>query len=200
MGTGARQTLVYRRVNLRALAVLGLILCAAMGSTTASAKSGSPVRPGTAASGETLHLSESDPVILAGFDDRSTANLGRALREALRAALDESPYLNLIPDGTTERLLRDKTTASAEDALLPMCRITRAKAYITGTIGRGAQNASFEGQLSAIHCTSGAQLATERFTGAKHDLIDQLGQAANRLRLDLGEPRASTVRFGTRLS
>jgi hypothetical protein len=36
-------------------------------------------------------LSDSDTLMLAGFTDSSGATLQRALREALRAALDESP-------------------------------------------------------------------------------------------------------------
>src|SRR5215813_10954739 len=72
----------------RGSAACALVFWAALGPGATSAAAG---------------LSDSDTLMLADFADASGATRQGGLREALRAALDESPYLNLVPDAAIER-------------------------------------------------------------------------------------------------
>jgi tetratricopeptide (TPR) repeat protein len=134
-------------------------------------------------------------------DSTGVAHEG-AGREALRAALDESPYLNLLPDAAIEAVLSGNQVAAPVTAqqLARACQTTRAKAYVTGWMKQALHSAAFEGELSAVDCASGATLAQERFTANRQGLVDALGRAAERLRLELGEPLKSVQSFRTPLS
>lgn len=151
----------------------------------------------TASSATTL--TASDSVMLADFTGSSDTALRRGLREALRAALDESPYLNLVPDAAIEAA-RGDNSASVAAQLARLCQSVSARAYITGAFTDAGEDAAFRGHLDAIDCGSRASLAHEEFTAYRERLIDELGRAAERLRVDLGEPRASVQRYSTILS
>jgi tetratricopeptide (TPR) repeat protein len=151
----------------------------------------------TASSATTL--TASDTVMIVDFTGSSDTALRRGLREALRAALDESPYLNLVPDAAIEAARGDNSVSvAAQPARL--CQSVRARAYITGAFTDAGEDAAFRGHLDAIDCGSRASLAHEEFTAYRERLIDELGRAAERLRVDLGEPRASVQRYSTILS
>jgi tetratricopeptide (TPR) repeat protein len=137
--------------------------------------------------------------MLADFTDASGANLQRPLREALRAALDESPFLNLLPDAAIERALAGNSGPRTAEQLARACDETQAKAYLTGSI-RQSHGTPFEVELSTFDCASGAMLATEQFMTERQLLVDALGRAAAQLRLDLGEPAESVHGFATPLS
>ena len=162
----------------------GCLLCLAMDCATAAP----------------TELAVSDTVMLADFDDSSGAKHQRAMREALRVALDESPYLNLIPDAVTERALQEPGGEARPGKLGRICRAAPAKVYVSAALSGAPQDGTFEGELEAIDCASGARIAQERFTAGPAGLIDALGEAAGRLRLDLGEPRESLQKTLTPLS
>jgi tetratricopeptide (TPR) repeat protein len=152
----------------------------------------------TASSATTLTVS--DTVMLAAFADSSDATTRRGLREALRAALDESPYLNLVPDAATDAVQRDPPASVSAEELARLCRTVGARAYVTGALTGATEDAAMRGRLDATDCGSRAKLAHEEFTARKEALIDELGRAAERLRLDLGEPPESVQRYSTTLS
>ena len=170
----------------RRTAGLGLALCWSLGLA--------------AAPPATMKLTTSDTIIVGGIADSSGAGLQRVLREALRAALDESPYLNLVPDTAIAAALRAHPASLTAAQLAQACQTTRAKAYVSGALAPVPPSADFQGQIIAVDCASGAILAHESFTVAKEQLIDQLGRATQRMRLDLGEPRASVEKSSTSLS
>jgi eukaryotic-like serine/threonine-protein kinase len=145
-------------------------------------------------------LSDSDAIMLADFADSSGATRQRGLREALRAALDESPYLNLVPDAAIERARGASPDSMPARELLRVCRTLRARAYVSGTLAQASQGSAFRGQLQTIDCISGVGLAHEEFTAETEELVDALGSAAGRMRLALGEPRSSVERYRTSLS
>jgi hypothetical protein len=80
----------------------------------------------------TVKLTTSDTIIVAGISDRSGAGLQRALREPLRTSLDESPYLNLLPDAEIAARLHDDSVSLTAAQLAQACQMTRAKAYVSG--------------------------------------------------------------------
>jgi len=147
-----------------------------------------------------LKLTTSDTILVAGFADDSGAGLARAMREALRAALDESPYLNLVPDAAIEAALRDAAARLSDPQRAQACQTTHARVYVSGAVAHAPGSEDFRGRLTAIDCLSGAGLAHEPFTAAKDGLLDELGRAAQRLRMDLGEPRASVQKSTTSLA
>src|SRR6516225_7399579 len=151
------------------------VLCLAIGCATAS-----PVK-----------LNTSDTLMLADFDDSTGSKLQRPLREGLRVALDESPYLNLVPDAAIERPLQEAGGEAGPEKLGRICRAATAKVYVNATLAAAPQGGPFQGELEAVDCASGARIAREHFTALQTGLIDALGDAAARLRLDLGEPRES---------
>ena len=147
-----------------------------------------------------LPLSDSDRIVLGDFADSRDAAVPRALREALRAALDESPYLNLVPDAAIEKLLGGRSVALPARERAQLCQSLGARVYLSGTLTRAAQGGAFAGQLSAVDCARSAQLAHEEFAAETSGLVDALGAAAVQMRLDLGESRASVLSFSTPLS
>src|SRR5690242_10131060 len=84
-------------------------------------------------------LSESDTLMLAEFEDRSETTPQRALREALRVALDESPHLNLVPDAVVEALRHGRSASMTADDLRQLCQGVHARAYVHGTLARASQ-------------------------------------------------------------
>jgi tetratricopeptide (TPR) repeat protein len=160
------------------------LLCLAIGCATAS-----PVK-----------LTTSDTVMLADLDDSTGSKLQRPMREALRVALDESPYLNLVPDAAIERPLQETGGDAGPEKLGRICRAAASKVYVHAALAAAPQGAPFRGELEAVDCASGARIAREPFTALQTGLIDALGDAAARLRLDLGEPRDSVQSARTPLS
>jgi tetratricopeptide (TPR) repeat protein len=159
-------------------------LCLAIGCATAS-----PTK-----------LTASDTVMLADFDDNTGAKAQQAMREALRVALDESPYLNLVPDATLDSRRGASLAAMSAQERARVCQSLHARVYVRGTLARATQDAVFPGQLQAIDCTNDAVLTRVEFAAKQAGLIDALGEAAARLRLDLGEPHASLQKTRTPLS
>jgi tetratricopeptide (TPR) repeat protein len=182
----------------------GAALCLALGLAAASQSQELAVGPEAAGLRSPVKLSNFDAVVLADLEDRSSGDRKRAIREALRAALDESPYLNLVPDGAVEAVLHGNpgqiSAPGTAAQLARVCQTTQAKAYVTALIKRLLQNAAIEGELSAVDCVSGAALAHEQFTANRQGVVDALGRAAEQMRLDLGEPLDSVQRFRTPLS
>jgi eukaryotic-like serine/threonine-protein kinase len=197
MGSLIKQT--QRRVEQS-----GAALCLALGLAAASQSQELGVRPEAAGLRSPVQLSNFDALVLADLEDRSSGDRKRGIREALRAALDESPYLNLLPDSAVEAVLRGNPeqipAPGTAERLTRVCQTTQAKAYVTGLIKRPLQNAAIEGELSAVDCASGTALAHEQFTVQGLGLVDALGRAAEQMRLDLGEPLDSVQRFRTPLS
>ena len=155
---------------------------------------------GLATASSATTLTATDTVMLADFADSSDAALRRVLREALRAALDESPYLNLIPDAAIEAAPGAASASVAAREPARLCQHVRARAYIIGVLTDAGEDAALRGHLDAIDCGSRAGLAHEEFTARQERLVDELGRAADRLRVELGEPRASVQRYSTTLS
>lgn len=82
-----------------------------------------------------------DAVLLASFSPGT--QLQRVLREALRGALDGSPYLDLIPESTVENALNTDDSARTADSmtdeqLAAACRRVHAGTYVTGSNGATA--------------------------------------------------------------
>jgi tetratricopeptide (TPR) repeat protein len=148
-------------------------------------------------------LTEKDTIVVADFaNSTGDAVFDDTLKTALTLSLRQSPFLNVLPDSSVRRILKLMTLR--EDAkLLPevtrdLCQRAGSKAYIAGAIA--SLGTEYVLQLKAVTCRSGATLAEEQTTATeKEKVLEALGRAASRLRVDLGESLGTVQRFDTPL-
>lgn len=139
-------------------------------------------------------IGPADVVLLGEITNESgDADLDGALREALRVALQQSPYLNLVSD---EKIRASLTSmGKPEAALTPeltaaLCEHVGAKAYLTGKVSRTSSGYAFEFEMRSWPAQ--ARLAHgEREAVRSDQIIHQVGVAALNLREDLGEPEST---------
>jgi DNA-binding winged helix-turn-helix (wHTH) protein/tetratricopeptide (TPR) repeat protein len=148
-----------------------------------------------------LRLSANDAVILAEFENASgDAIFDSTLNGALRIKLEESPFLNVLPESTVHAALEHAGRSvhgriSLDDARAT-CTLLGAKAVIRGAITSASDG--FSVRLTAISCSSGKVLAEEAASVSSPELVlASLGSSADALRRDLGEPEDSVQRFAT---
>jgi eukaryotic-like serine/threonine-protein kinase len=149
---------------------------------------------------QTTHrLTEKDTIVLADFAN-STGDpvFDDTLKTALNASLRQSPFLNVLSDSDVAKTLK-LMTRPADAKVTPevaheLCQRAGSKAYIAGTVG-GLGNEYVLG-LKAVNCQSGDMLAQEQVTAAsKEKVLDALGEAASKLRSELGESLATVQKF-----
>jgi len=144
-------------------------------------------------------LTEKDTVVLSDFAN-STADpiFDDTLKQALTTALRQSPFLNVLSDNrvaaTLRLMTRPPNTPLTPDITPEICQRAGGKAWIGGSIS-SIGNKYIIG-LKAVNCRSGDVLAQEQVTAAgKEQVLDALGQAASKLRQELGESLASVQKF-----
>jgi len=144
-------------------------------------------------------LGEADLLLLGDIaNDTRENNFDGTLREALRVALQQSPYLNLVSDEKIHSVLREsgqREGAELTEALLPaVCLKSGAQAYLTGKIGRDASG--YTVNLTVDRCAGARRMARAVAHAARADLVVlHLGKAARTLRQDLGESRNSIAKY-----
>ncbi len=127
-----------------------------------------------------------DPV----FDD--------TLKTALNVALLQSPFLNVLSDAKVTKTLQEMTRP-ADTRLTPevareLCQRTNSNAFITGSIS--TLGSEYVLALKAVSCQSGDTLAQEQVTAAsKERVLGALGEAAAKLRTELGESLSTVQKF-----
>jgi serine/threonine protein kinase/tetratricopeptide (TPR) repeat protein len=144
-------------------------------------------------------LNEKDTIVLADFAN-STGDpiFDDTLKQALTAALRQSPFLNVLSDNrvaTTLRLMkRPPNTALTPEITREICQRADSKAWIGGSIS--SIGSEYVVGLKAVNCQSGDTMAQEQVTAtSKEKVLDALGQAASKLRSELGESLANVQRF-----
>ena len=148
---------------------------------------------------QSKRLTEKDTTVLADF----TNNTGDpvfddTLKTALTVSLRQSPFLNVMSDNKvaeTLRLMARPTSTSLTPGIArEVCQRAGSKAYITGSIaGLGSE---YVLGLKAVNCESGDLLAEAQVTApAKEKVLDALGDAASKLRRQLGESLATVRNF-----
>ena len=130
-----------------------------------------------------------------GFDD--------TLKEALTVSLRQSPFLNVLPQSRVTRTLKLMTlgpTAPLTPAVAnEVCQRAGSKAYIAGAIG--SLGSEYVLGLKAVNCRSGDTLAQEQITVAsKEQVLPALGNAATKLRGELGESLTTVQKFDVPLT
>jgi eukaryotic-like serine/threonine-protein kinase len=149
-------------------------------------------------------LTDKDTIVLADFAN-STGDpiFDDTLKTALAVALRQSPFLNLLSDdrvGSTLNLM----TRPADTPLTPkvtreVCQRAHSKAYIAGSIA--TLGSEYVLGLRAVSCQSGDTLAQEQALAAsKEKVLNALGEAASKLRSELGESLATVQKFDVPLA
>jgi tetratricopeptide (TPR) repeat protein len=144
-------------------------------------------------------LTERDSILLADFANTTGEPVfDETLKKALAVHLDQSPFLNVVPDervretlGYMGRSPEDRVTSSVAREI---CQRDGIKAMLGGSIA--SLGSHYAIHLEALNCATGATLAREQAEAeSKEQVLVALGKAATGLREKLGESLASIQRF-----
>jgi len=148
---------------------------------------------------KTHALTAKDTIVLADFANATGDTVfDDTLKTALDVSLQQSPFLNVLPDSSVAKTLqlmtRPTDTKITPEVARELCLRAGSKAYIAGSIATlGTQ---YVLGLKAVNCQSGDTLAQEQVTAtAKEKVLDALGEAASKLRGGLGESLESVQKF-----
>jgi tetratricopeptide (TPR) repeat protein/predicted Ser/Thr protein kinase len=149
-------------------------------------------------------LTEKDTIVLADFANTTGDSVfDDTLKQALAVDLGQSPFLNILSDSKVRQTLRQMTHSPDErltrDLAREVCERAESKAYLAGSIATlGTQ---YVIGLQAVNCLSGDVLAREQVTAAgKEQVLPALGQAATKLRNEVGESLSSVQKFDVPLA
>jgi Tfp pilus assembly protein PilF len=144
-------------------------------------------------------LTDKDTIILGDFaNNTGDPVFDDTLKTALSVSLNQSPFLNVLSDSkvaaTLKLMTRPRDTKLTPEVAREVCQRSGSKAYLAGSIaGLGSQ---FVLELKAVNCQNEDLLAQEQVTAAsKEKVLDALGEAASKLRGELGESLATVQRF-----
>ncbi len=148
---------------------------------------------------QTSRLTDKDTIVLADFTN-STGDpiFDDTLKTALNVSLRQSPFLNVLSDSdvakTLQQMTRPASTKLTPEVTHELCQRAGSKAYIAGTVG--GLGSEYVLGLKAVNCQSGDTLAEQQVTAAsKEKVLDALGEAASKLRSELGESLATVQKF-----
>ena len=149
-------------------------------------------------------LGEKDTIVLADFaNSTGDAIFDDTLKTALNVSLQQSPYLNVLSDSAVRKNLQQMTrppgTKLTPDVARELCQRAGSKVYIAGSIG--SLGSEYVLGLKAVNCQTGDALAQEQVTASsKEKVLDALGEAASKLRGELGESLATVQKLDVPLS
>ncbi len=172
-----------------------ILIAAAIGGTFYF-RSRSP-KPATA-------LTEKDTIVLADFaNSTGDAVFDDTLKTALSVALNQSPFLNVLPENkvaaTLKLMSRPAGTKLTPEVTRELCQRAGSKAYLAGSIA--SLGSQYVLGLKAVNCQSGDPLAEQQVTAAsKEKVLDALGEAASKVRTELGESLATVQKLDVPLS
>lgn len=140
-----------------------------------------------------------DPVLLTDFENSTgDAVFDRTLKQALAFSLEQSPFLDIIPETRVrstlllmERSSDDPVTA---DMAPELCLRLGSKAYIAGSIS--GMGSLYVITLDAVNSRTGESLGRQfEQAESKEQVLHALGKAATGIRKKLGESLSSIERF-----
>ncbi len=146
-------------------------------------------------------LTDKDTIILADFDNTTGSPVfDAALREALTAELEQSPYLNVLPPQKVREQLRfmgqPVDTALKEDVARQICQRTGSKAMLMGSIS--SLGSHYPMALRAENCNNGDVLAiVQEEAENREQVVKKLNKMGTAMRAKLGESLASIQKYDT---
>ncbi|MGB6821627.1 MAG: serine/threonine-protein kinase, partial [Candidatus Acidiferrales bacterium] len=154
-------------------------------------------------SGKTHALTDKDTIVLADFANATGDSVfDGALGQGLSVQLEQSPFLDIIPDQKirqTLKMMGQKPDAKlTPDVAREVCQRTGSAAVLSGSISR--IGIPYLLTVKAVNCTSGESLAsTEVQASDKSHVLDALGRTASEIRNRLGESLSTVRKFDTPL-
>jgi len=124
-------------------------------------------------------LTEKDTVVLADFaNSTGDAVFDDTLKTALRVALNQSPFLNVLPDNrvaaTLKLMARPANTILTPEVAQDLCQRAGSKAYLAGSISN--MGSQYVLGLKAVNCRSGDVLAeAQAAAAAKEKVLEAMG-------------------------
>jgi eukaryotic-like serine/threonine-protein kinase len=153
---------------------------------------------------KTRALTDKDTIVLADFAN-STGDpiFDDALKQGLAVQLSQSPLLNILSEQKVRSALKEMTRSPDEalsaNVAQEVCVRTGSKAYIEGSIAN--LGGHYVIGLNAIHCATGETLDREQAEAeSKQQVLAALGNAAAKLRNQLGESLSSIQKFDVPLA
>ncbi len=153
---------------------------------------------------QSKRLTDKDTVVIADFaNSTGDAIFDDTLKTALTVSLRQSPFLNVLSDSDVTKTLQMMTRPAGSrltpDVARELCQRARSKAYIEGSIA--SLGSQYVVGLKAVNCQSGDPLAEEQVTAsAKEKVLDVMGEAASKLRGELGESLATVQKYNVPLT
>jgi serine/threonine protein kinase/tetratricopeptide (TPR) repeat protein len=148
-------------------------------------------------------LTERDSIVVADFVNTTGESVfDGTLKEALTVQLEQSPYLNILPESRLREALRYMGRSPDErvsnDVAREICLRAGVKAMLTGSIS--SLGSHYVITLTAVNAQTGDALAREQVEAeSKEQVLKALDHAASSLRRKLGESLGSVQRFTTPL-
>ncbi|HEV2469674.1 MAG TPA: protein kinase [Candidatus Sulfotelmatobacter sp.] len=152
---------------------------------------------------QSAKLTEKDSVLLADFiNTTGDPVFDGTLKQALAVQLEQSPYLNLVPESKVRQALRFMGKSPDEritnDMAREICQREGIKAMLTGTIASLGNH--YVITLSALNGSTGDSLDSQQVeVESKEQVLKSLDKAASDLRQKMGESLASVQQFATPL-
>ena len=148
-------------------------------------------------------LTERDSIVVADFVNTTGESVfDGTLKEALTVQLDQSPYLNILPESRVREALRYMGRSPDErisnDVAREICLRAGVKAMLTGSIS--SLGSHYVITLTAVNAQTGDALAREQIEAeSKEQVLKALDRSASSLRRKLGESLGSVQKFTTPL-
>jgi eukaryotic-like serine/threonine-protein kinase len=148
-------------------------------------------------------LTVKDSILLADFvNTTGDAVFDGTLKQALAVQLEQSPYLNLLPESRIKKTLafmgRSPEERLTNDIAREICLREGVKAMLTGSIA--TLGTHYVITLSAVNAQTGDVLARQEIEAeSKEQVLKSLDKAASQLREKLGESIGSVQKFATPL-
>jgi len=148
-------------------------------------------------------LTQKDSILLTDFvNTTGDAVFDGTLKQALAVQLEQSPYLNVLPESRIRDALRFMGRPADErvtsDMAREICIREGVKAMLTGSIS--SLGSHYVIDLNAINAPTGDSLARAQVEAeSKEQVLKSLDQAASSLRGKLGESIASVEKFAVPL-
>ena len=144
-------------------------------------------------------LSERDSIVVADFVNTTGESVfDGTLKEALTVQLEQSPYLNILPESRVREALRFMGRSPDEristEVAREICLREGVKAMLTGSIS--SLGSHYVIDLKAVNAQTGDALAREQSEAeSKEQVLKSLDGAASSLRRKLGESLGSVQKF-----
>ena len=144
-------------------------------------------------------LTEKDKVVLADFSNTTgDAVFDDALKPALAMDLEQSPFLNVLPEQQVRETLKLMGHSPSEritgETARAICQRSGSKAVLAGSIFR--LDSQFVIGVTATECQMGGSLVREEARASgKEGVLKALDSASNRFRRRLGESISTIGRF-----